>query len=419
MQPFTYLFALFGFTLSATAGPSKSDALDTLVREAWQHSPELRAAHARWSASRERPAQVTPLPDPAVSYTAFVQRMDTRQRFAIEQMLPDPARRRLALESARLDADLAAAALLETALNVRAAVWSAAADWVLVHGTAKNLRASLALARTQERIALQHYRAGRLPQTELLRLGNDIATVEAELAAWADRTAPILARLHALRGRPADDSVDETLAALDTLPVLPPAPLAPTIDLAAQPALAAAATRVRQSDIAASIARLADRPEWTLGLEFMDNRGMARDELAAMVTVDLPVWRSRVHSLRREALAALRAAEADRTARRLDLEIDAAAAWQELRDAARRHALYTDTLVPLARQSVALLSAAYRSTDGSLTALLEAQQALLALEQAALVAHAEHLRRRATWERLAAPFVSTSELAADHDTSRP
>jgi cobalt-zinc-cadmium efflux system outer membrane protein len=417
MHPLSRLLLLGGFC--AAHATAATEAIDALVRDAWQHSPELRSAHARWTAARERPAQAEALPDPTLSYTAFVQRMDTRQRFALGQMVPDPVRRQLATATVRQSARVAEAALHQAALRVRAAVWTAAADWVLVRGTQATLRETLALTEAQARVVLQHYRNNRGSLTDVLRLQAEIATIETELAAWSDQTLTVLARLNALRGRPSAAPPDALLEALETLPTLAPVPGDFPPDLEGHPALIALAAQTRQAEVARDLAQRADRPDWMVGLEFMDNRGMARDELAVMVSVNLPIWRTRVQSLRREALAAVRAAAADQRAGQLDLAAEATAAWQELRAAERRHALYVGTVLPQARQTLAVLSAEYLGAGTDFTAVIEARRAVLAIEQATLVAHADSLRRRAEWERATAPFLSLAAITSENELPRP
>jgi len=410
LRLFSFLLGLVFLTTVTTAEPAVSP-LDALVREAYAHSPELRAAHARWAAAAERPAQVGSLPDPTLGYGAFVQRMNTRQRFTVEQMIPGGSRRGLAAAGATAAADAAAAAVESTAARVRAAVLTAAADWLLVHQTQAFLAADLDLAGALESVAHQRYRAGTQSQADVLRLNAEIDLLRADLAEWADRSAPALARLNTLLGRPGDSPPDPALAALKTLPPVPSSADAPENEtalaalLARHPKLREREQRIAQAETTREVARRAQRPDFMVGLEFMDNRGPARDELMGMIAVNLPVWRERTTALRREAAAQLRAAEADQAGQRLALASDARQVLAAWRDAERRQQLYAETLVPRARQTVDLVMADYRADRAAFADLITAQRARLAVEQAALISQTDLFSRHAAWEQLAGPFT--------------
>jgi outer membrane protein TolC len=386
--------------------------IDALVRAAYAHNLELQAAHARWQASSERPAQARSLPDPVLGYGYFVKRMETRQRFSLQQMFPGGGRRGLEAEAATRAAEAAEAALETTAARVRSEVLQAFADWLLVRQTHALVAQNLDIVVSLQAIVQQRHRSGDASLADLLRLESEADLLRLDLAELEERRAPALARLNARLGRPGDTPPDPALAALTSLPPLPPLPavdLSPDLAarLAANPELLERRHLVRQAETRRELSRRANRPDFMVGVEFMDNRGMARDEVLGMVSVNLPVWRTRTAALRREATADLRAAELDHADRRLSLEAEARQTLFALAAAARRLRLYDDTLLPRARQTLDLVEADYRTGRATFLDLLEARRALLALEQAALNTRADHFRRHAEWEQLAGPFSST------------
>lgn len=400
---------------AAASEPGQSAAkpltpLDALVREAYAHSLELQAAHARWQASSERPAQARSLPDPVLGYGYFVERMETRQRFSLQQMFPGGGRRGLEAEAATRAAEGAAAVLETTAARVRAEALMAYADWLLVRQTHALVAKNLEIVASLETVVHQRYRSGEASLADLLRLQSEADLLRADLAELDDRRAPTLARLNTRLGRPGDAPVDPALAALTTLPPVPAADLSPDLvaRVADNPELRERRHLVRQAETQRELSRRANRPDIMVGVEFMDNRGMARDELVGMVSVNLPVWRARTAALRREAAANLRAAELDYADRRLVLDSDARQVLFALAAAARRLRLYEDSLLPRARQTLDLIEADYRTGRAGFLDLLDARRTLLAIEQAALNTRADHFRRHAEWEQLAGPFFSTA-----------
>jgi cobalt-zinc-cadmium efflux system outer membrane protein len=408
---------LIGVFSTPVSAAENASPWEELVREAYSHSPELRAAHARWQASAARPAQALSLPDPTVSYGYFVQRMETRQRFSIQQMFPGGGRRGLEAEAAIQAAHGVEAELEATAARVRTEVLKALAEWHLVRQNHALIAQNLDLVVSLEAVATQRYRAGEASQADVLRLQSEADILRADLAEWEDRRAPVLARLNARLGRPVDSSAD---AALETLTALPPLPVSASWpDFAslinANPVLRESHHLVRQAEFQREISRRASRPDFMVGLELMDNRGMARDEVVGMVGVNLPVWRTRTAALRREANANLQAAEHNYTARRLSLEADARQLLFALSAANRRIQLYDDALIPRARRTLALIEGDYRTSRAGFLDLLEARRTLLALEQAVLNARVERFGLGAEWEQLAGPFFTRSTTTPSPD----
>lgn len=407
--PTTRASSGLAITAAPTTRADAADPLDSLLREAYAQSPELRAAHARWDAALARPAQARALPDPTLGYGYFVQRMDTRQRFSLQQMFPGGNRRTLLSDAADRAAEAASADLEATAARLRADFLKTLADWLLVQHTRALLAQDLTLIQALDPVLRQDYRAGLASRSALLDLANDTDLLRADLTDWDDRRSPVLARLNTLLGQPADAPRDPRLDRLTEFPRLTvPSPDDLAARLALNPSLQQSDRRVAEADAARNVAARANRPDFMVGLEFMDNRGMARDELVGMISVNLPIWRDRTAALRREASANLRAAEADFTTRRLALEADAAQLLQAFRDADRRLRLYDDALLPRARDTLALVETDYRHARASFTEVVAARRAVLALEQATLLTRANFTRLQADWEQLAGPFPSPS-----------
>ena len=411
------LLGLLSAGISAEESNAELPAIESLVREAYAHSPELRAAHARWASALERVPQARALPDPTVGYGYFIERMETRQVFRVEQMFPGWGVRSSRADVADAGARTAASALEVTAANLRLAVHEAVADWVLVGHSSRLVEENLGLIEQLEAVALQRYRTGETSQADVLRLQSQADVLRVDLESWKERRPAVQARLNAILGRAPDHPVPE----IETLPISSEIPHpTPTAFFAAadNPDLKESQSAIHQAERARDLARKASRPNLMVGLEYMDNRSMAPDELMAMVSVSIPIWQGNYRAQRREAAADLRAAEADYAARFNRLQADARMALYERQDAARQVALFEDSLLPRARQTLSILEGDYRTGRTSFLDLLEAQRTVLDLDLALVRARSELFVRESRWERIAAPSPSLEiSTSPTHPTS--
>ncbi len=134
----------------------------------------------------------------------------------------------------------------------------------------------------------------------------------------------------------------------------------------------------RQIDIAqsdADLARLATKPDWGLELSYAQRGPAYSNMLMVQVSIDLPLFADR----RQNRMAAARAARVEQ-ARALREDAlsqhlaDTAMAQTDWLAATERLKRFDDSLLPLARDNVAIALAAYRGGLSSLAAVLEARR---------------------------------------------
>lgn len=384
--------------------PSLGSVADVegLLREAYRESPALKAAFARWEAAEAAVEQAGALPDPRVGYSHFIRQMNTRQLFRIEQQFPGWGKRGLRASAASQAARAAGERLESLAADTRRDLLTALTEWILSGRSAELVAENLRLVEKLEQVALQRYRSGEVSQADVLRLQMEADTLRIELAGWGERERPLRARANAVLGR----APDHALPPLKSLPtgLVRPGDPGFTEDLKANPDLKQRRSRIREASQRRELARLASRPDFSVGAEFMDNRGGARNEVMGMFSVTLPVWRERYAAVRREAQAGLRAAEWDYESALRGLEAEARLARFEYEDARRRVELYVRSLLPRARQALAILEAEYQTGSAAFLDLLEAQRRLLDLELSLIRARTDLFVRAADWERMSGPF---------------
>ncbi len=372
---------------------------DDLLRHAAVNSPSLRAAHARWVAATEAIPQARALPDPQISYGVFVQRMDTRQIFRVEQMFPWSGNRALSGDLASTEAVIASRRLETEMLRIRHAVQTAMADQIYLKGTHRIVTDSLGLVNARLEIARGHFQTGDTAQADILRLQGRANALQTELRVLESRANSANVRLNTALGRPA--SAPLPIIKPGELPVLPPdAQILMRERLADTPALQAAAGEITRSETALRLARRETKPDIMAGVEYMDNRGMARDEVLGMVSLNVPIWRERYRARERQAAAETQAAEREYDDLLNAVTADVDAVLTTLHNAERTMQLYDEELIPQAQHTLRLLESRYRTGGATFADLLEARILLLDHDRDRLGARTDYLLAFAEWERL-------------------
>lgn len=399
------------------AGPG---SLADLLDQARSANPRLRSAQASVRARAQVRPQVTALPDPRLQLGVQVEPVETRvgpQRggLALHQRLPTGGKRKLRGAIADRSVEVAEEDLEGATLAVEVALKRAYYERWFVRRSREITAEMRALLTRGERVARTRYAAGRGGQDAVLKAQVELGVLEDRL-----RTLDELEPTH----------VDEILALLDRAPggELPPphpddlAELEVVHDLERlhqmtdhlAPSLRALRVQAEQKSLEARLAKKGRVPDVTLGLAWtstgearaLGTPGSGNDPLVATVAFDLPVhpgvYRAAARQAAHERDALLRAREGAANALRSRLR-RAYFGWS---DARRKLALYRDSLLPKARQSLDATFAAFQAGGARFLDLLDTERALLEFELAHARALADHLVAVASIEALVGAEVS-------------
>lgn len=362
----------------------ETSTLDECVTYALLHSPEVQAAFYRWQADSERIDQATALPDPMLMIGRALRRAEERYAVGISQMVPAWGKRELRGREASKMADAGRKRFESAALAVRYAVASAYYELQYIAHAVALTQENLDLLRRLEEVAAAQYQVAAGRQADLVRLQIESAELEDRLAQLADLRVSLAARFNAALNRPHDAPVpfgrpidarrvgvgaDELLALLRE----------------ANPELHGMDDEIEAARIGTELARRERLPDFTLSLEYEDMRepmGDLNDPLMLGVAVNLPLWREKNEAQLGESIARRLAVSAERRARYNMLSAELGEAHFEHRDANRRLALYRDSLIPKADQSLASLLGLYQGGRGGFLDVLDAERMLLEFQLA-------------------------------------
>ena len=407
-----------------SAPEARVDTLDGLRRQAFEGNRKLRALFYAWQAQSERATQARALPSPRLSYTEFLEEIETRtgpqeRRFGIHQRIPWPGKLKAA-GSVEETATAAAHQRFEVArLALDQSVRTAFAEHYFVGRSIAITEASTSLFRQTESVARKKLAAGRETYSTVVRFQIELQRLEDRLASLKEQEAAQRARLNALLDRPAD-------APLTPATTLEPAPLEldrVTLLERLQDANPQLRLLEKETEAARLRRRLATQgyfPDFVVGIETI-RTGSARtpgvpdsgkDPWLLTFQLELPFWWQKNRAQTREAEARWEARRHQRQEGENQLLAELEEALADLRDAMRRLQLFERDLVPKAEGSRNSLKTSYQTATANYLDVIDAERVLLDLQLSAERARTDAFTARAKIDRLtgASPTFHTSQV---------
>lgn len=373
------------------AGPAGAATLDEYLAEAEQNNPAVASASKRWEAARQKVSQAEALPNPKLSYTYYIEEVETRvgpqeQKFGVSQTLPWFGKRGLrgsvAAEAAAAAHEQYQAERLKLAFEIKDAFY----EYYYVSRALAIAGDHVELLKHLESVAQAKYKAGG-PVSGVIKTQVELGKLDDRLRSLRDQLRPAAARFNAALDRPLETPVD----------MPDPVPFS-DVRLSDEAVLRAFPTNnpdLKQLEHAAAreearrrLARKDYFPDVMLGIEYVDT-GEARmsgvedsgkDPVMAMVTLDLPVWRRSYRAGVREAALSAGAARDARAGLENQLGARLEMTLYRYRDTERKISLYRDTLLPQAEQSLNVAEEAYRSGQADFLSVIDAQRLLLEMQ---------------------------------------
>lgn len=399
--------------------------LEDYLGYALVHNGGLSAARAYEDAAAARIDATGVLPDPRFTWSEAIEPVETRvgpqeRIFSLTQQVPwfgtlglqrDVVTDRAAGATARTEAAVLAV-LREARVAYQEIVYLDRAT-----GTAAG---HLDLLVQVEAAARSRYETGDGSYADVVKAQVEMAQLEDRLLGLRDLRRPLVARLNAVLGRSGPVAATAVVQA-GSLSILDLDELRRRM-LAANPELAVIAREADSELKAGSLAGKRRLPGLSLGVNYIQvgaarNEGTpdsGKDAAFATLGISLPLWQGRYGAAESAAEGRYRAAEYQRSDLALRLGARLERVVYEHRDAGRRTALYRDTLLPKARQSLSASRAAYESGVTAFLDLVDAERVLLEFELALWRAEADLMISLAELEELVAgPVGPHGDLEED------
>ena len=387
---------------SAQAGDDGSAAregrlsLDKVTNVVLENNPAIKAAQEKWQAMKARVPQAAAWEDlraearsRVARYVSIPPNAFTDQSFKLQQEVPISGKNLSRARAATAEAGAAFEDFRRTELDVlsraRAAFHRLANEYAQLEVNQRNVD----LLNQFAEVNRQRYEVGNASQADVLTAQTDAAKL---LEAQSDifrRISDAQSQLNVLMNRPAQSP----LAQPSQIPFQSPHFSLQALQaaaLSARPEMQRAQNRVEAERFRVELANRQWFPDPTLDVQAQryNETGQAVSELDVGVSIGLPFLNQRKYSAtvteaRRNFESAQHELEATRT-ETLGLVRDQ---LTKIETAAHHYELYSDKILPLARQAVQSNRVAYETSSANFLELITAQRVLQDVESA----HVNHL----------------------------
>ena len=376
--------------LSAVAGKYRSgnsrpvlpeltpdSSLSNFLAFALLNSPAVEAAFYDWSASVENITVTRSLPDPQLTFQAYIQDTLTSFMPGLFQGIPGPgklkARARVATTESQGKYFTFESAVLQATFNLKRAYYQLG----LLDEQLRLKRETLSLLENQEHAVRARNATGMASLADLFRVQSERDRVRTDLANLEDSRRSRLENFKAALGLTPQQPDPSTPAHFEVSRGNPDADELLRMAFARNPQLAAMEADVRTAEAGIAVAYKDRVPDFDAGLSadvyappfYWPQAGMT-----------LPIWRDKLAAEVAQAKANELAAKSRLKAGQIDLAVGFAEKSFAYRETSRNLALIGDELIPRARQSLETVRAGYRVGTMDFSALTDAERTLLDLQ---------------------------------------
>jgi len=359
------------------------------VEQALERNPELLALEENIETARFKAAVAGGYPDPVLSYSYFVDEIETRlgpQQSVLQliQPVPFPGKLSLMEEIAGFEALVAEEYLqlarLKVTRKVKTACYSiAAVDEIL--GVIEQERSLL--GRLEEVVATR-LETGAAFQQDLLKIQIERLKLDERALEFKKKRNTLSSKLNALLNREAASPVVIDSPAYRGSIIETSAELRETA--LEQPELRSARHRIDQSNLSLSLTRRKYLPDFMLGMSYfsigeapMDIPDSGRDAWNVTVGVRVPLWFGKTRNEARQHKSRVRQLERSYESARSRILADIEDHYNQYRIAADLVALYRDELLPRAEQALEATETGYLTGVMDFLSVLDSERLLLAL----------------------------------------
>jgi cobalt-zinc-cadmium efflux system outer membrane protein len=361
-------------------------SLSNFLAFALLNSPSVEAAFYDWSASVENITVTRSLPDPQLTFQAYIQNTLTSLMPGLAWNFPGPGKLKARAGVAAAESEgkyfTFESAVLQAAFNLKRSYYQLG----LLDDRLQLKRETLSLLENQERVVRAQNEAGRAALPDALRAQSERDRVRNDLANLGDSRRSLLENFKAALGLTPQQSDPPTPAHFEMSRENPDADELLRTAFERNPQLSAMAADVRTAEADIAVAYKERVPDF--------NAGLSADVYAPpfywpQAGMTLPIWRDKLAAEVAQAKANELAVKSRLKAAQIDLAVSFAEKSFAYRETSRNLALIEDKLIPQARQSLETVRASYRAGTMDFSSLTDAERTLLDLQLAAAEARTE------------------------------
>lgn len=366
-----------------------AQTLDTYLQTAAKNNPKLKSAYAQFDAAMQKAPQVSSLPDPSLTMSAFGQMIETRigkqeAKFSLMQMFPW-----FGTLQAKEDASvLMAEAKFQNYLNLRNELFfnikSVYAELYALDKTIQLKEENLKILDSYRELSLSRFKSGNAPMVNVIKVDIKREAAITEIKLLEELMKPLETQFNLMLNREPEIAVQVQ----DTLLFKKPEILLNEEDLFKNhPSVIGLEKQKESYEMQQIVAQKEGLPMLGLGIDYsiISKRTDAnpemngQDAIMPMLTVTLPIFRKKYNAAKKEAAFMASSMEQEQEVQKNELQSAYEMAVYNLNKAEQLIGLYEKQLVS-SKQANKLLVSGFSNATIDFEEVLQMNQDILMLQ---------------------------------------
>lgn len=366
--------------------------LDSLLKEALQNNPEIKAAKAMWQASTKRPSQEGTLPDPMIGVDwqnvtfdsiTLDEAENSMLRFSFEQEIPFPGKLSLKKKIAARDSEAEEKSYRAAERKVIADLKVAYYDWYLAGKAIEITERNQELLRKFTKIAEVKYEVGKGIQQDVLRAQVENSKFIEQLEVLRQKKEIIEAKIKSILNRPQDSPLGSP-GDIEKTPLTLTSEEMSELTSENAPLLAMKERQIAREEEALKLAQKELYPDFFVGASpgIMGRAGNGVDgiwEVSLGLRVPLYFWSKQKPGIEQAALE-LKGAQEEYGAVNQELGFSVKESYLNARTAEKLMSLYQKGIIPQTRLSLESAISGYQVGTVDFLTLLDNLVTLFSFE---------------------------------------
>jgi len=402
---FRYLILVLAMSATNLHGQTLPDYLS----KASQNNPEIQSTYKEFEAALQKAPQVSSLPDPTLTMSAFGRMIETRvgaqeARFSLMQMFPWFG----TLETKKNAANLMAEATFQKYIDSRNEVFleikKTYAELYEIHQMIQLEEENFQILNNYRELALSKFKSGKGAMVDVVRIDIKRNESETNIQLLKDQIKPLQIGFNSLLNR----DLDEIINIQDSLPLVEnDAPLEKDSLFVSNPKLMGLDKKIESFEAQKKVVNKEGYPMIGLGLDYSiiskrdvpDLEMNGQDAIMPMLSVTLPIFRKKYHAMQKEVDLMLEATKFDKQAVKNSLQAKYSMANYNVSKSKSLKTLYKKQ-TESTKQAISLLIAAYSNSGTNFEEILSMNQDLLMLQTATVSANKNQFIAQSTIDYL-------------------
>lgn len=377
--PFIW-FLILGFS------QLQAQQIQDYLQIASENNPEVKAAYSRFEAALQRAPQVSSLPDPTLTMSAFGRMIETRlgaqeARFSLMQMFPWFGTNNLRKGSAELMAEARFQDFLASRESLFVKVKEAYAEIYRIEKSIEIMEEDLEILDSYRKLALNRFEAGSAPMVNVVKVDIDREEVITRIALMKDELETRKIQFNYLLNRNESAMVEVQ----DSLKL--ESAISGISNFEEHPSIQSLDYEKQAFEKEVEISKKEGLPMLGLGLDYSiiskrtdaNPANNGQDAIMPMFSVTLPIFRKKYKAAQEEAKLMAQATEQEKTAMINELNSEAEMLNYELKKSRQLIDLY-DRQITSSNQANKLLVAGFSNANSDFEEVLQMNQDLLMLK---------------------------------------